>query len=139
MRSSPSADGWEPVEGAPWPLGATWVESERGFNFALFSRHATRVTLLLYTEQDPANPVYSYVLDPIFNKTGLIWHCRIPEDELNGASLYAYRIDGPQDPSNGHRFDASKVLLEPVAKPHKHFLSTSIAIPSSRKAMNMLI
>jgi isoamylase len=115
MRSSPSADGWERVEGAPWPLGATWVESQRGFNFALFSRHATRVTLLLYTEQDSANPVHNYVLDPIFNKTGLIWHCRIPEDELNGASLYAYRIDGPQDPSNGHRFDALKVLLDPFA------------------------
>jgi isoamylase len=115
MRSSTSADGWERVEGAPWPLGATWVESQRGFNFALFSRHATRATLLLYTEQDPANPVQIYELDPILNKTGLIWHCLVPEQELLGATLYAYRIDGPQEPSSGHRFDAQKVLLDPFA------------------------
>ena len=58
-------DEWEKVEGAPWPLGATWVESCRGFNFALFSRHAaTGVTLLLYTVNDPANAVCRYTLDP---------------------------------------------------------------------------
>ena len=57
----------------------------------------------------------SYVLDPILNKTGLIWHCRVPEEELRGATLYAYRVDGPHDPSSGHRFDAQKVLLDPFA------------------------
>lgn len=58
-------DEWEKVEGAPWPLGATWVESRRAFNFALFSRHATGVTLLLYTENDPAHAVCRYTLGPI--------------------------------------------------------------------------
>ncbi len=89
-------DEWEKVGGAPWPLGATWVESPRGFNFALFARHATGVTLLLYTENDPANPACRYTLDPILNKTGLIWHCMLPEEELCGATLYAYRVDGPR-------------------------------------------
>ena len=71
--------------------------------------------LLLYTEHDPANPVHLYVFDPILNKTGLIWHCRVPEEELRGATLYAYRIDGPYDPVSGHWFDAQKVLLDPFA------------------------
>jgi len=108
-------DEWEKVEGAPWPLGATWVESRRAFNFALFSRHATGVTLLLYTENDPAHAVCRYTLDPILNKTGLIWHCMLPEEKLCGATLYAYRVDGPHDPSGGQRFDPNKVLLDPFA------------------------
>jgi glycogen operon protein len=91
------------------------VESERAYNFALFSRHATSVTLLLYSERDPARPVHHYALDPVLNKSGLIWHCRVPEGNLGGATLYGYRIDGPHDPVGGHRFDAGKVLLDPFA------------------------
>ena len=56
MLSCQVVDGHGRVEGDPWPLGATWVESQRGFNFALYSRHASSVTLLLYTEHDPAKP-----------------------------------------------------------------------------------
>ncbi len=115
MRSFQGANEWERFEGAPWPLGATWMESARAYNFALYSRNAESVALLLYTENDPANPVHLYVFDPIFNKTGLIWHCRVPEDELRGATLYAFRLDGPYDPVRGHRFDARKVLLDPFA------------------------
>jgi len=91
------------------------VESQRAYNFALYSRHAERVTLLLYTEQDPVTAVHVHDFDPVHNKTGLIWHCRVPEEELRGATLYAYRIDGPYDPSSGHRFDARKTLLDPFA------------------------
>ncbi|HCV42075.1 MAG TPA: hypothetical protein DGH68_01225 [Bacteroidetes bacterium] len=88
MQPLCAVDEYGRVEGDPWPLGATWVESQRGFNFALYSRHAGCVTLLLYTEHDTANPVHFYVFDPILNKTGLIWHCRVLEQELRGATLY---------------------------------------------------
>jgi isoamylase len=108
-------DEWEKVEGVPWPLGATWVETQQGYNFALFSRHARRVTLLLYAEDDLANAVHQYALDPIRNKTGLIWHCLVSEEKLRGATLYAYRIDGPHAPSSGHHFDVQKVLVDPFA------------------------
>jgi isoamylase len=115
MGSERTTDAWERADGAPWPFGASWVGSEQAYNFALYSRSARSVTLLLYQEQDPAHPVHQYVFDPVFNKTGLIWHCRVLEDELHGATLYAYRIDGPDDRSAGHRFDADKVLLDPFA------------------------
>ncbi|NLI81765.1 MAG: glycogen-debranching protein [Deltaproteobacteria bacterium] len=108
-------DEWEKEEGAPWPLGATWVESQGAYNFALFSRHATNVTLLLYREEDPKRPVHEYPFHPIRNKTGLIWHCLVPVEHLRGATLYGYRVDGPQDPSHGQRFDPLKVLLDPFA------------------------
>ncbi|MFZ2445152.1 MAG: isoamylase [Syntrophobacteraceae bacterium] len=112
----PGNNTWERLGGAPWPLGATWVEAVRAYNFALFSRNARSVTLLLYTEDCPAEPVHTLALDPVFNKTGLIWHCRVGEDDLKGATLYAYRVDGPHCPSEGHRFDHDKVLLDPFAQ-----------------------
>lgn len=108
-------DEWEKVEGAPWPLGVTWVESQQAYNFALYSRHARSVTLLLYTEEDPVNPAHRYLFDPILNKTGLIWHCLVPRENLRGATLYGYRVDGIYDSARGLLFDPGKVLLDPFA------------------------
>ena len=50
------------------------------------------------------------------NKTGRTWHCWVKAEETNGATLYGYRVEGPYDPSKGHRFDPEKVLLDPFAK-----------------------
>src|SRR5258708_3300919 len=54
----------EPVEkfpaGEEWPFGATWIESEKAFNFALFSRYAIRVTLLCYRQDDVVNPAFTF-------------------------------------------------------------------------------
>jgi len=106
---------WEKAEGAPSPLGATWVESYRAYNFALYSRHATAVTLLLYDDRDFANPVYQFRFDPLANKTGRIWHCWLDADKAPGAKYYAYRVEGPDDPGGGHRFDPQKILFDPYA------------------------
>ena len=97
-------------EGEPFPPGATWEED--GWNFALYSRHATAVTLLLYDEKDFAKPLAALTLDPLRNKTGRIWHTFVPH--LAGARYYAYRVEGPTGPL--HRFDAQKVLLDPFAE-----------------------
>ncbi|HMQ34434.1 MAG TPA: isoamylase [Chloroflexaceae bacterium] len=110
-----SVDAWEASEGAPAPLGATWVEAQGAYNFALYSRSATAVTLLLYSEADPATPLLARALDPRHNKTGRIWHCMVPADQLRGATLYAYRVEGPCEPERGLRHDAEKILLDPYA------------------------
>jgi isoamylase len=101
--------------GSPWPFGVQWVEAEDAFNFSLYSRHATGVVLLCYTEKDPARAVFEFRLQHPAHKTGNVWHCRIPASELRGAMLYAYRIEGPYEPERGHRFDSQKVLLDPYA------------------------
>jgi len=101
--------------GRPWPLGAQKLEAEDAFNFALYSRHATGVTLLFYTEKDPSKPVFEFHFQHPDHKTGMIWHCRIAASLLRGATLYAYRVDGPHEPDHGHRFDPQKVLLDPYA------------------------
>jgi pullulanase/glycogen debranching enzyme len=48
--------GWTAREGAPRPLGATWLPAERAVNFALYSKHAERVTLLLFRPDDLTRP-----------------------------------------------------------------------------------
>jgi isoamylase len=101
--------------GRPWPLGVQKLESEDAFNFAIYSRHATGVTLLLYSEADPANPLFEFHFQHPAHKTGNIWHCRIPANILRGATLYAYRVEGPNEPEHGQRFDPQKVLLDPYA------------------------
>ena len=97
-------------EGEPFPPRATWKED--GWNFTLYSRHASRVTLLLYDEEHFARPLATLTLDPLQKKTGRIWHTFVPR--LAGAQYYGYRVEGPIGVL--HRFDAQKVLLDPFAE-----------------------
>jgi len=97
-------------------MGATWVEPLKAWNFALYSRRATGVTLLLYSEKDLVHPVREIRLNPRANKSGRIWHCWVTEEQAPGACLYAYRVEGRYVPSEGYRFDASKILLDPFAR-----------------------
>jgi isoamylase len=109
---------WAKQEGAPYPLGVSWLPEEAAYNFALYSKYATQVTLLLYTETDTVNPVIRLTLDPFKNKSGRVWHCRLAETALNGACYYAYAINGPAPTGRfeWHNFDPQKVLLDPYAR-----------------------
>lgn len=107
---------WTEREGSPSPLGVTWIEQEETYNFALYSEHAAGVTLLLYSERDVVTPVYLYQMDYLKNKTGHVWHCRIPVEKSPEARYYAYQVEGPFDPAAGHRFDPRKILLDPYAR-----------------------
>lgn len=109
---------WSATEGTPFPLGATWVEKALAWNFALYSEDAESVTLLLYTEADLVNPIFTHRFDYLHNKSGAIWHCRVAESVLRGARYYAYSVSGPE-PQDGfawHSFDPDKILLDPYAK-----------------------
>jgi glycogen operon protein len=70
---------------------------------------------LCYNEKDPVKPVFEFRFEYPTHKTGSIWHCRIPAAALRGATLYAYRVEGPHDPEHGQRFDPQKILLDPYA------------------------
>jgi isoamylase len=109
---------WTAQEGTPLPLGATWVEKASAWNFSLYSKDAESVTLRCYADADLVNPVFTYRFDYLRNKSGRIWHCRVPQAVLRGARYYAYSVAGPQ-PQGGyvwHCFDPAKVLLDPYAK-----------------------
>ena len=95
--------------GRPYPLGATWDGS--GVNFALFSEHATRVELCLFGSPKAGRAAHRVVLPEY---TDQVWHAYLP-DAAPG-QLYGYRVDGPYQPEQGHRFNANKILLDPYAK-----------------------
>ena len=118
MSCAGPASRWGAAEGLPFPLGASWFEEEQAFNFALYSKHAGSVELLLYTPADIESPVVVYRFEPLKNKSGRIWHCRMPLEALKGAAYYAYRIDGPLPAGRfeWHAFDRGKVLLDPYAR-----------------------
>ena len=108
---------WYTAEGEAFPLGATWIPEEQAYNFALYSKHATSVTLLLYTDRDWARPSAKVRLNHLRNKSGRIWHCRLSKAKMRGAKYFAYSVDGPK--SSGrydlHAFDPDKILLDPYA------------------------
>ena len=95
--------------GRPYPLGATWQGT--GVNFAVFSEHATRVDLCLFDTAEAAKEAVSI---PLSHQTDLVWHCFLPD--VRPGQLYGYRVHGPYDPNRGHRFNPSKVLLDPYAR-----------------------
>ncbi len=91
---APRRQTWEQAEGSPLPLGATWIEEEQAFNFALVAEHADSVTLLLYSASDLVTPVLTFRFNHLHNKSGRIWHCRIPVAQMGDARYYAYSVSG---------------------------------------------
>src|SRR6201985_3800287 len=97
------------LPGEAFPLGATW--DGKGVNFALFSENATGVELQLF--KHPADELESEKIQ-ITEKTGYIWHVYVPD--IGPGQLYGYRVSGPYEPENGHRFNRNKLLLDPYSK-----------------------
>ncbi len=95
--------------GQPYPLGATWTGL--GVNFAIFSAHATRVELCLFDSPDAVTPSACI---PLPEQTDMVWHGYLPD--ARPGQLYGYRVAGPYDPAAGHRFNPSKLLIDPYAK-----------------------
>jgi len=97
--------------GRPFPLGA-WSVGE-AVNFALFSRHADAVELLLYDAPDASKHHTNIRLDPACHRTGDIWHVRV--QGLGAGQAYAWRIDGPYEPEQGLRFNPKRIVIDPYA------------------------
>ena len=95
-------------EGRPFPQGATWTGL--GVNFALFSANATRVELCLF--DDSGETEIGRVDLPEY--TNEVWHGFLPE--ARPGTVYGYRVHGPYEPENGHRFNPNKLVLDPYAK-----------------------
>ena len=103
-----------PVEqpGRSSPLGATLRDG--GANFSIFSRSATWIELLLFDRVEDSRPARTIHIDPATSRTYHYWHTFVPG--LRAGQIYGYRVHGPNAPSEGQRFDPSKVLLDPYAR-----------------------
>ena len=100
------------AEGSPHPLGATVYP--HGVNFSVFSENAAGVELLLFEKDRDLYPSQTIKLDPLKNRTFAFWHVFVRG--LKPEVFYAYRVDGPFKPEEGHRFNPNKVLIDPYAK-----------------------
>ena len=95
--------------GKPYPLGATW--DGEGVNFALFSENASGVELCLFDDPRAKQESHRIRLE---ERTDQIWHVYIPG--LWPGQHYGYRVQGPYEPAEGHRFNPNKLLIDPYAK-----------------------
>ncbi len=89
-------------------LGA--VASDGGVRFTLYSAHAERVLLCLFDRPEDSTPARRVELR---RTAGAIW--QTVEDVPIG-QLYGYQVFGPHQPKAGHRFNASKLLIDPWAR-----------------------
>jgi glycogen operon protein len=80
-------------------------------NFALFSEHATKVELCLFDSVDEEQATQCI---PMPEYTDQVWHAYLPE--VLPGQLYGYRVHGPFEPQQGHRFNPNKIVLDPYAK-----------------------
>ncbi|MBN1700173.1 MAG: glycogen debranching protein GlgX [Spirochaetales bacterium] len=94
--------------GRHYRLGAE--PQEGGTNFALYSRHAEKVFLLLFDGRH-------------FRPTDIIECERSPEDiwhvfvhDVGAGQLYGYKVKGVYNPYIGYRFNVHKLLIDPYAK-----------------------
>ena len=104
------------MQGGPYPLGVSWLTAGSVYNFALYSKDATAVTLLLYDDSDYIRPLIEIPFRFPENKSGRVWHCAVPVQVATEAKYYAYRVDGPNASGAGQRFDPDKVLLDPYSR-----------------------
>ncbi|MCU1452598.1 MAG: glycogen debranching protein [Acidimicrobiales bacterium] len=92
--------------GRPFPLGATW--DGEGVNFSLFTECAERVELCLFDADGNEERV------DLVETTAHNWHGYIPG--LGPGVHYGYRVHGPYNPKEGHRFNPAKLLIDPYAR-----------------------
>jgi len=98
--------------GQSYPLGAT-VRAD-GTNFSVFSRGASAVELLLFDREDDIHPSRVIPIDPATNRSYHYWHVFV--SGVRPGQIYGYRVHGPWDPTNGIRFDPTKLLLDPYGR-----------------------
>jgi isoamylase len=104
-------------EGLPYPLGAHW--DGQGTNFALFSANATKVEICLFDGEIETRIELPEYTDEVF-------HGYLPD--VGPGTFYGYRVHGPYEPENGHRFNPNKLLLDPYARAHAGTLEWNPAV-----------
>src|SRR5437762_1023855 len=97
------------TRGGPLPLGSSRAPS--GINFAVLSRHAESVTLVILPESGGTRPLAEIPLDRKVHRTGDHWHIRV--EGLPELFSYGFRVSGPTGPR--HRFDPTRLLIDPCA------------------------
>ncbi len=92
----------------PDTLGA--LVRDGGTSFALFSDNASHVELCLFDAEGRTE----IARRPLPEMEGGIWFGFLPG--VGPGQIYGYRVHGAYAPSEGHRFNPAKLLLDPYAR-----------------------
>ncbi|MDQ1899344.1 glycogen debranching protein GlgX [Paracoccus sp. WLY502] len=108
MRDTKQVPAFDLTVTRPDILGAEFLGE--GTNFALFSDHATKVELCLFDDSGE-HELHRVELPDM---EGGVWFGYLPG--IGPGQVYGYRVHGPYDPEQGHRFNPNKLLLDPYAR-----------------------
>jgi isoamylase len=86
---------------------------EHGVQFAVYSRTATALRLLLYDHQDDRDPAEVIEFDRARERRGYVWCCVV--QGIGHGQLYQLQADGPYDPQRGLWFNGRTRLIDPYA------------------------
>ncbi len=90
------------------PFGA--LARDGGVNFAVFSDNATRIELCIFDERGEQE-IRRYNLHGPYDG---LYHGFLPN--AGAGLIYGLRAHGAYEPTQGHRFNANKLLLDPYAR-----------------------
>ena len=100
--------------GQPWPLGSRCTSADEaggaGVNFAVFSAHAHSLELCIFD----ANGSHELQRIAFPSRSGDVWHLHLAG--ARAGLIYGLRAHGLWQPESGHRFNPSKLLLDPCAR-----------------------
>lgn len=94
--------------------GPHWHAEAGHWRVGLWSAHATGAEIVVVHRDAPTEVVLRRPLQRVSGTTDR-WQVTITPDELGGADAYGFVVHGPWAPLAGHRFDPSKVLVDPYA------------------------
>jgi glycogen operon protein len=130
-----TAPGLRLGRGVPLPLGATLRRS--GVNFAVFSRHATACSLVLF-KPGAQDPYVEFPLDGHSNRTGQVWHAFV--EGLDVWVQYGYRFDMQPNPAPlVYRYHPANVLLDPYTRALSNGGEWGAYKPGARPYRNSLL
>ncbi|WP_407935396.1 glycogen debranching protein GlgX [Alkalimonas cellulosilytica] len=95
--------------GQPKPLGPSSVATDE-WNFAVYAPDARALTLWLF-QPDTEEPIAELAFA---GRTGDIWHLAV--SGIPAGTLYALAASGEDNPAQGLRFDAERLLIDPYCK-----------------------
>ena len=105
------SNGFDLRVGKPLPFGSTIVPG--GVNFSVYSSQAYSCELVLFKKHE--SQPYAVIPFPDEFRIGNVFTMVVFDLDYENIE-YGFRMDGPFDAQEGHRFDKTKILMDPYAK-----------------------
>lgn len=110
-QPSQTIEGYRVRPGKPLPFGVSTVPG--GINFSVYTSAGTSCTLVLLSRSEKC--IIKEIKIPDHYRIGNVYSIVVFDLDYEDIE-YGYKIEGPYAPEDGHRFDSSKILMDPYAR-----------------------